>query len=133
MADGYQLWAPRSPLDESLWWLRGAVPPPAASAHPSRGGCGPPLAAVSRPEAVRLRGLDVVFGRPLTAQPPRWSGSLRVSERSAFRRVVGPRQPGGLRQAQAPVAAAMYLQVLRAILLLYATNKKCAFALQPSG
>ncbi|XP_074996832.1 FANCD2 opposite strand protein [Calonectris borealis] len=145
MADGYQLWAPRSPLDESLWWLRGAAPPPAASAHPFRGG-GPQLAAaaagalrgreaaLSRPEAVRLRGLDAVFGRLVTAQPPRWSGSLRVSEHSAFCRVVGPRQrrPGGLREAQARLAAAMCRQMLRAILLLYATYKKCAFALQHS-
>ncbi|KAM6210725.1 LOW QUALITY PROTEIN: FANCD2 opposite strand protein [Sarcoramphus papa] len=142
MADGYQLWAPRSPLDESLWWLRGAALPPAASAHPSRGG-GPHLAAaaaagrsaaLSRPEAGRLRGLDAVFGRLVMAQPPRWSGSLRVSEHSAFCRVVGPRQrrPGGLREAQARLAAAMCRQMLRAILLPYATYKKCAFAPQHS-
>ncbi|XP_050748797.1 FANCD2 opposite strand protein [Gymnogyps californianus] len=133
MADGYQLWAPRSPLDESLWWLRGAALPPAASAHPPAAAA--PTwrrrrrgrsAALSRPEAMRLRGLDAVFGRLVTAQPPRWSGSLRVSEHSAFCRVVGPRE------AQARLAAAMCRQMLRAILLPYATYKNCAFALQHS-
>ncbi|XP_040404912.1 FANCD2 opposite strand protein [Cygnus olor] len=150
MAGGYQLWAPRSPLDEALRWLRGAPPPApqaaAISAHPFRGACLPPLAAAAagglrgraaalrRPQAVRLRGLDAVFGRPVTAQPPRWSGSLRVSERSAFCRVVAPRQPGpgGLREAEARLAAAMCRRMLRAILLLYAAYKKCAFALQHS-
>ncbi|XP_035172861.1 FANCD2 opposite strand protein [Oxyura jamaicensis] len=147
MAGGYQLWAPRSPLDEALLWLRGA-PPPAlhaatVSAHPFRGGCLPPVAAgglrgrgaaLRRPQAVRLRGLDAVFGRPVTAQPPRWSGSLRVSERSAFCRVVTPRQPGpgGLREAEARLAAAMCRRMLRAILLLYTAYKMCAFALQHS-
>ncbi|XP_071592166.1 FANCD2 opposite strand protein [Heliangelus exortis] len=145
MADGYHLWGPRSPLDESLWWLRGAAPPPpAASAHPFRGG-GPQLAAalaglrgrvtaVSRPQAVRLMGLDAVFGRMVTAQPPRWSGSLRVSEHSAFCRVVGRRQrpPGGLREAQAHLVATMCRQILRAILLLYTAYKKCAFVLEHS-
>nr|XP_047931536.1 FANCD2 opposite strand protein [Anser cygnoides] len=107
MAGGYQLWAPRSPLDEALRWLRGAPPPApqaaAISAHPFRG-------------------------------PPRWSGSLRVSERSAFCRVVAPRQPGpgGLRETEARLAAAMCRRMLRAILLLYAAYKKCAFALQHS-
>ncbi|NXI72251.1 FACOS protein, partial [Anseranas semipalmata] len=91
-------------------------------------------AALRRPQAVRLRGLDAVFGRLVTAQPPRWSGSLRVSERSAFCRVVAPRQrrPVGLREAEARLAAAMCRQMLRAILLLYAAYKKCAFALRHS-
>ncbi|XP_068526512.1 FANCD2 opposite strand protein [Anas acuta] len=151
MAGGYQLWAPHSPLEEALRWLRGTpppAPPPAAiSAHPFRGGGLPPGGAVAaagglwgrgaalrRPQAVRLRGLDAVFGRPVTAQPPRWRGSLRVSERSAFCRVVAPRQPGpcGLREAEARLAAAMCRRMLRAILLLYAAYKKCAFALQHS-
>ncbi|XP_067148546.1 FANCD2 opposite strand protein [Apteryx mantelli] len=141
MADGYQLWAPRSPLDESLRWLRGGAARP-ATAHPFRGGPGPQAAAalrgrgaaLRRPQAVRLRGLDAVFGRLVTAQPPRWTGALRVSERSAFCRVVSPRQrrPCGLRAPQARAAAAMCRQMLRAILLLYAAYKKCAFALQHS-
>uniref|UniRef100_A0A8C4K778 FANCD2 opposite strand n=2 Tax=Dromaius novaehollandiae TaxID=8790 RepID=A0A8C4K778_DRONO len=148
MADGYQLWAPRSPLDESLRWLRGGAAQP-ATAHPFRGGGPGPQATAAggaaglrgrgaglrRPQAVRLCGLDAVFGRLVTAQPPRWTGALRVSERSAFCRVVSPRQrrPCGLRAPQArAAAAAMCRQMLRAILLLYAAYKKCAFALQHS-
>ncbi|XP_067418547.1 FANCD2 opposite strand protein [Emydura macquarii macquarii] len=177
MAGGYQLWAPWSPLDESLQWLRGATPRPCTK-HPFRGaprgggGCccpqsaaadlevqlcfqglslvlepgatqGPGLpageprrsaAAVRKPQAVRLSGLDSVFGRLVTAQPPRWTGSFRVSERSAFCQVISPRQrwPRGLREPQVRMAVAMCRQMLRAILLLYAAYKKCAFALQHS-
>ncbi|KAG6940457.1 FANCD2 opposite strand, partial [Chelydra serpentina] len=118
---GYQLWAPWSPLDESLQWLRGATPRPCTK-HPFR------------PQAVRLSGLDSVFGRLVTAQPPRWTGSFRVSERSAFCQVISPRQrwPRGLREPQVRMAVAMCRQMLRAILLLYAAYKKCAFALQHS-
>ncbi|NXG66581.1 FACOS protein, partial [Hemiprocne comata] len=141
MADGFQLWAPRSPLDDSLWWLRTTAPPPAASAHPFRGG-GLQLAAglrgswaaVRRPRAVRLRGVDAVFGRLLTVQPPRRSGSLRVSEYSAFCRVVRPRQrrPGGRRERQARLAATICRQLLRVVELLYVSYKQYAFALQHS-
>lgn len=144
MADGYQLWAP-SPLDESLSWLRGTPPPPppAASAHPFRwaglqaaaaGGRRGGGAALPRPQAVRLQSLDAVFERLVTAQPPRRIGALRVSERSAFCRVVDPRRwrACGLREAEARVAAAMCQQMMRAILLLYAAYKKCAFVLQHS-
>ncbi|KAM6276195.1 LOW QUALITY PROTEIN: FANCD2 opposite strand protein [Spheniscus humboldti] len=134
-AGGYQLWAPRSPLDESPWWLRGAAPPAAVRPPPSAAAALPERqAALSRPEAVRLRGLDAAFGRLVAPQPPRRSGSLGVSEHSAFCRVVGPRQrrPGGLREAQARLAAAMCRQMLRAILPLCATYKKCAFALRRS-
>uniref|UniRef100_A0A8C3S0T1 FANCD2 opposite strand protein n=1 Tax=Chelydra serpentina TaxID=8475 RepID=A0A8C3S0T1_CHESE len=172
MAGGYQLWAPWSPLDESLQWLRGATPRPCTK-HPFRaaprgGGCpqsaaadlevqlcfqglslvlepgakGPGLpageprrsAALRKPQAVRLSGLDSVFGRLVTAQPPRWTGSFRVSERSAFCQVISPRQrwPRGLREPQVRMAVAMCRQMLRAILLLYAAYKKCAFALQHS-
>uniref|UniRef100_A0A8D0CDU5 FANCD2 opposite strand protein n=1 Tax=Salvator merianae TaxID=96440 RepID=A0A8D0CDU5_SALMN len=174
MAGGYQLWAPWSPLDESLQWLRGNIPRPNGtkpSLHSgqspvtadlevqlcfqglsvvvdpgSKMGTGqpqPPGAAgetrghpgtVCRPQAVRLTGLDSVFGRLVTAQPPRWTGSLRVSERSAFCQVISPcqRWPHGLREPQVRMAMAMCRQMLRAILLLYATYKKCAFALQHS-
>lgn len=141
MADGYRLWAP-SPLDESLGWLRGTrpQPPPAASAHPFRwaglqaaaGGQRGGGAALPRPQAVRLQSLDAVFERLVTAQPPRRIGVLRVSERSAFCRVVDPRRwrARGLREAEARVVAAMCKQMMRAILLLYAAYKKCAFVLQ---
>ncbi|XP_038245020.1 FANCD2 opposite strand protein [Dermochelys coriacea] len=171
MAGGYQLWAPWSPLDESLQWLRGATPRPCTK-HPFRAaprgggpqsaaadlevqlcfqglslvlepgaqGPGPPAgeprrsAALRKPQALRLSGLDSVFGRPVTAQPPRWTGSFRVSERSAFCQVISPRQrwPPGLREPQVRMAVAMCRQMLRAILLLYAAYKKCAFALQHS-
>ncbi|XP_026530608.1 FANCD2 opposite strand protein [Notechis scutatus] len=175
MANGYQLWAPWSPLDESLQWLRGAVPRPSSTKHPFRGGQSPatatdlevqlcfqglslvlessaktgmkqPLAsqlagesracnrAVHKPQAVRLIGLDSVFGHLVTAQPPHWTGSLRVSERSAFCQVISPQQrrPHGLHEPQVHMAMAMCRQMLRAILLLYAAYKKCAFALQHS-
>ncbi|XP_062814260.1 FANCD2 opposite strand protein [Anolis carolinensis] len=175
MANGYQLWAPWSPLDESLQWLRGAVPRPSSTKHPFRGGPSPATttdleeqlcfqglnlvlepsaksggrtlpalgvaaetkgcsAALHKPQAVRLTGLDSVFGHLVTAQPPQWTGSLRVSERSAFCQVISPQQrrPHGLREPQVRMAMAMCRQMLRAILLLYAAYKKCAFALQHS-
>ncbi|XP_021244490.1 FANCD2 opposite strand protein [Numida meleagris] len=142
MADGYQLWGP-SPLDEALRWLRGTPPPPpppASSAHffrwaslqASVGGWQGRGGALPRPQAVRLQGVDAVFERLVTAQPPRRRGTLRVSERSAFCRVVAPGRwrAAGLREAEARVAAAMCQQMMRAILLLYAAFKKCAFVLQ---
>ncbi|XP_053114766.1 FANCD2 opposite strand protein-like [Hemicordylus capensis] len=175
MASGYQLWAPWSPLDESLQWLRGAVPRPSSTKHPFRGGQSPatttdlevqlcfqglslvlessaktgaglsqPSAmagdtkgcsgAVRKPQAVRLTGLDSVFGHLVTAQPPHWTGSLRVSERSAFCQVISPQQhrPHGFQEPQVRMAMAMCRQMLHAILLLYAAYKKCAFALQHS-
>ncbi|KAM9325525.1 FANCD2 opposite strand protein [Gastrophryne carolinensis] len=39
---------------------------------------------VLAPRPIHLHGLDMVFGNIITAQAPRWSGSLRVSDRSAF-------------------------------------------------
>ncbi|XP_053264504.1 FANCD2 opposite strand protein-like [Podarcis raffonei] len=172
MAGGYQLWAPWSPLDESLQWLRGARS--VGTKHPFRSGQSPAAAdlevqlcfqglslvlepgaktgagqlqppgaagetrgrssSVHRPQVVRLSGLDSVFGHLVTAQPPRWTGSLRVSEPSAFSQVISPHQrwPRGLQEPQVRVAMAMCRQMLRAILLLYAVYKKCAFALQHS-
>ncbi|KAJ7335083.1 hypothetical protein JRQ81_013024 [Phrynocephalus forsythii] len=174
MAGGYQLWAPWSPLDESLQWLRGTMPKvshakpllrsgqsPAAAdlevqlcfqglslvldpvAKTGAGQPQPPGAAgetrghtgtVRKPQAVYLTGLDSVFGRLVTAQPPRWTGSLRISECSAFSQVVSPQQrwPHGLQGPQVCMAIAMCRQMLRAILLLYAAYKKCVFALQHS-
>ncbi|XP_044300013.1 FANCD2 opposite strand protein-like [Varanus komodoensis] len=174
MAGGYQLWAPWSPLDESLQWLRGTMPRLSGTNNPLQGGQSPAAAdlevqlcfqglslvlepgakagsglpqppgaagetrgragTVRKPQAVRLTGLDSVFGRLVTAQPPRWTSSLRVSEHSAFCQVVSPHQcwPRGLREPQVRVAMAMCRQMLRAILLLYAVYKKCAFALQHS-
>ncbi|XP_044307982.1 FANCD2 opposite strand protein-like [Varanus komodoensis] len=175
MANGYQLWAPWSPLDESLQWLRGAVPRPSSTKHPFRAGQRPATAtdlevqlcfqglslvldpgvktvtrqpqvpgvsretrgcggAVHKPQAIRLTGLDSVFGHLVTAQPPHWTGTLRVSERSAFCQVISPQgcRPNGLREPQVRTAMAMCRQMLRAILMLYAAYKKCAFALQHS-
>ena len=105
-------------------------PQPPGAAGETRGHAG----AVRRPQAVHLTGLDSVFGRLVTAQPPRWTGSLRVSECSAFCQVVSPQQrwPHGLREPQVCMAMAMCRQMLRAVLLLYAAYKKCAFALQHS-
>lgn len=174
MDGGYQLWAPWSPLDESLQWLRGTIPRPGASKPLFRGGRSPgavdlevqlcfqglslvleprakmgagqqqpPGAAgetrgrsgsVRKPQAVRLTGIDSVFGHPVTVQPPRWSGSLRVSKHSAFHQVISTRQrwPQGLQEPQVRMAMAICRQMLRAMLLLYAAYKRCAFALQHS-
>ncbi|NP_001088778.1 uncharacterized protein LOC496042 [Xenopus laevis] len=89
---------------------------------------------VLKPQPVRLIGLDIVFGRMITIQPPKWTGSFRVSEKSAFSRVVIPKSewPEGLKEAQTEMAIDTCKKLLRAILLLYATYKKCSFILQHS-
>ncbi|XP_034297749.1 FANCD2 opposite strand protein-like [Pantherophis guttatus] len=172
MDGGYQLWAPWSPLDESLQWLRGTLPRPGVSKPLFRAGRSPAAAdlevqlcfqglslvleprakmgagqppgaagetrghsgSVRKPQAVRLTGIDSVFGHLVTVQPPRWSGSLRVSEHSAFHQVISAHQrwPRGLREPQVHMAMAICRQMLRAMLLLYAAYKRCAFALQHS-
>ncbi|XP_007669883.1 FANCD2 opposite strand protein isoform X2 [Ornithorhynchus anatinus] len=87
-----------------------------------------------KPQPVRLSGLDSVFGRVITAQPPKWTGALRFSEKSAFSKIVSPGQqwPTGLKEPQTEMIFGMCKQMLRAILLLYSTYKKCTFILQHS-
>lgn len=89
---------------------------------------------VKKPEPVRLIGVDAVFGRSITVQPPKWTGTFRVSDTSAFSKVVSKEQkwPTGLKEPQIEMTMAMCKQMLRSILLLYAIYKKCTFALQHS-
>lgn len=89
---------------------------------------------IERPKPVRLVGVDSVFGRYITVQPPKWTGTLRVSDTSAFTKVVSKDQqwPTGLKEPQIEMTVAMCKQMLRSILLLYAIYKKWTFALQHS-
>ncbi|XP_069062062.1 FANCD2 opposite strand protein [Pleurodeles waltl] len=89
---------------------------------------------IIKPHPVRLNGVDSVFGRIITVQAPKWTGTFRVSERSAFSKIISPEHkwPTGLKEPQIQVTIAMCKQMLRSILLLYATFKKCTFVLQHS-
>ncbi|XP_029455467.1 FANCD2 opposite strand protein isoform X2 [Rhinatrema bivittatum] len=89
---------------------------------------------VIKPEPVRLSGMDSVFGRIITAQAPKWTGTFRVSEKSAFSKIISREHkwPMGLKEPQIQMTIAMCKQLLRSILLLYATYKKCTFALEHS-
>lgn len=63
----------------------------------------------------------------ITAQPPKWSGTFHVSEKSAFSRVVSrlylklPEQGA----VDTQLAIKIFSQLLYAILLLYTTYKVC--------
>ncbi|XP_022353858.1 FANCD2 opposite strand protein isoform X1 [Enhydra lutris kenyoni] len=89
---------------------------------------------VRKPQPVRLSGVDSVFGRVITAQPPKWTGTFRVSDKSAFCKIISRENqwPTGLKEPQIQMTVTMCKQMLRSILLLYATYKKCTFALQHS-
>ncbi|XP_021044519.1 FANCD2 opposite strand protein-like [Mus pahari] len=89
---------------------------------------------LKKPQPIRLIGLDSVFGSVITVQPPKWTGTFRVSESSAFSKIVSKEQqwPTGLKEPQIEMTLAMCKQMLRSILLLYAIYKKCTFALQHS-
>ncbi|XP_068107648.1 FANCD2 opposite strand protein [Hyperolius riggenbachi] len=45
---------------------------------------------VLSPKPIYLQGLEMVFGNFITVQPPKWTGPLRISEKSAFSRVIRP-------------------------------------------
>ncbi|MEE6502818.1 hypothetical protein FKM82_004645 [Ascaphus truei] len=111
---------------------------PAMNPRPTYHGIGPRSIRYKRdfvrPQPVQLRGLDAVFGSIITVQPPKWSGSFRVSDKSAFSKIISHehRWPSGLKEPQIEMAVNMCKQLLRSILLLYATYKKCSFALQHS-
>ncbi|XP_027629038.1 FANCD2 opposite strand protein isoform X1 [Tupaia chinensis] len=89
---------------------------------------------VRKPQPIRLSGVDSVFGRVITAQPPKWTGTFRVSDKSAFCKIISREHqwPTGLKEPQIQMTVTMCKQMLRSILLLYATYKKCTFALQHS-
>ncbi|XP_034340594.1 FANCD2 opposite strand protein-like [Arvicanthis niloticus] len=101
---------------------------------PQRGTAARKKRVIKKPQPIRLIGLDSVFGRVITIQPPRWTGTFRVSETSAFSKIVSKDQqwPTGLKEQQIEMTMAMCKQMLRSILLLYAIYKKCTFALQHS-
>ncbi|KAL1766069.1 hypothetical protein HispidOSU_001798 [Sigmodon hispidus] len=89
---------------------------------------------VRKPQPVRLIGVDSVFGTVITVQPPKWTGTFRVSDTSAFCKIISREQqwPAGLKDPQIEMTMAMCKQMLRSILLLYAIYKKCSFVLQHS-
>ncbi|KAM4650576.1 FANCD2 opposite strand protein [Discoglossus pictus] len=89
---------------------------------------------IIKPQPVHLRGLDFVFGSMITIQAPKWTGAFRVSEKSAFSKIISHEclWPSGLKEPQIKMAVHICKQLLRGILLLYATYKKCSFALQRS-
>ncbi|XP_075705527.1 FANCD2 opposite strand protein [Rhinoderma darwinii] len=136
----YQLWSPWTPLDESLQYIRGATPRPCGrhplpAAHAScadsrefRSGRRCAYKGIIAPHPLPLRGLDVVFSNFITVQPPRWCGSLCVSDTSAFSRVIGREQQlSGFKGTDVTRAVHICKQLLRAILLLYTIYKKCTF------
>ncbi|KAM8930651.1 FANCD2 opposite strand protein [Pelodytes ibericus] len=43
---------------------------------------------IIKPQPVLLRSTDIVFGNMVTIQPPKWNGSLQVSDESAFSMVI---------------------------------------------
>lgn len=89
---------------------------------------------IKKPQPIRLVGLDSVFSTVITVQPPKWTGTFRVSDTSAFSKIISKDQqwPTGLKEPQIEMTMAMCKQMLRSILLLYALYKKCSFALQHS-
>ncbi|KAM4722825.1 FANCD2 opposite strand protein [Rhinophrynus dorsalis] len=86
------------------------------------------------PQPVKITALDVVFGKTITIQPPKWSGSFHISKNSSFSRVISHKflWPSGLKEQEIKMTVKMCKQLLRSILLLYATYKKCSFVLQQS-
>lgn len=105
MAGGYQLWAPRSPLDEALRWLRGAPPPApqaaAISAHPFRGACLPPLAAA----AGGLRGRAAAAAGREAAGPRRRFRAAGDGAAAALERLAAGVGALGLLPGGGPAAA----------------------------
>ncbi|KAL6075412.1 hypothetical protein STEG23_032185 [Scotinomys teguina] len=89
---------------------------------------------IKKPQPVRLIGVDSVFGGDVTVQPPKWTGTFRVSDTSAFTKVISKKQEClvRLKESQIEMALAICKQMLRSIFLLYATYKKCTFALEHS-
>ncbi|XP_056381241.1 FANCD2 opposite strand protein [Hyla sarda] len=150
----YQLWSPWTSLDESLQWIRRATPRPCSRhplpAHtlyvnsyelwmkPGRKGAAADrdrYTGIIAPQPLPLRGLDVVFGRFLTAQPPMRCSSLCISDNSAFLRVISSEQeqlPLGFKETNITRAIHIYKQLLFAILLLYTIHTNCAFKIHHS-
>ncbi|XP_064422477.1 FANCD2 opposite strand protein [Latimeria chalumnae] len=89
---------------------------------------------IFKPQPVKLCGLDSVFGRIITVQAPRWTGTFRVSDRSAFSKVIARDHvwPTGLKEPQIQMMMSICKQLLRSILLIYANYKTCTFALKHS-
>ncbi|XP_069500196.1 FANCD2 opposite strand protein [Ambystoma mexicanum] len=118
--------------------LENTVIDPAINLRQPHHGSEPRLAKnkkdVLKPQPIRLNGVDSVFGRIITAQPPKWTGTFKVSDKSAFSKIISREHkwPTGLKEPQIQVTIAMCKQMLRSILLLYATYKKCTFVLQHS-
>ncbi|XP_007451604.1 PREDICTED: FANCD2 opposite strand protein isoform X2 [Lipotes vexillifer] len=89
---------------------------------------------VRKPQLVCLNGVDSVFGRVITAQPPKWTRTFSVSNKLGFCKIISweHQGPTGLKEPQIQMTVTMYKQMLCSILLLYVTYNKCTFALQHS-
>lgn len=102
--------------------------------EPQKGTAAKKTPTIRKPQPIRLLGVDSVFGRVITVQPPKWTGTFKISKTSAFSKIISKEQqwPTGLKEPQIEMTLAMCKQMLRSILLLYAIYKKCTFALQHS-
>ncbi|KAM5148032.1 FANCD2 opposite strand protein [Mantella aurantiaca] len=91
-----------------------------------------PASDVLVPRPICLCGLDTVFDRLITVQPPKWSGAFHVSGKSAFSKVMSRMYLDPLEQISVDMQLAIKIcrQLLYAILLLYTTYKKCVFTLE---
>ncbi|XP_071987669.1 FANCD2 opposite strand protein [Engystomops pustulosus] len=133
----YQLWSPWTSLDESLRWIRGATPKPHGRpplpACPPRRRAAAECRGIIEPQPLPLRGLDLVFGRLITAQPPRCCSRLQISANSAFFRVISRgRHPQLYQGTEGARMLNICKQLLRAMILLYTLYKRCSFTIQLS-
>ncbi|XP_032503894.1 FANCD2 opposite strand protein [Phocoena sinus] len=64
---------------------------------------------VRKLQPVCLNGVDSVFGRVITAQPPKWTGTFRVSDKSAFCKIISREHQGptGLKEPQIQMTVTM--------------------------
>ncbi|XP_001066519.1 FANCD2 opposite strand protein-like [Rattus norvegicus] len=89
---------------------------------------------IRKPQPIRLIGVDSVFGTGITVQPPKCTETFKVSETSAFSKIVSKQKQRstGVRESQIEMTVAMCKHMLRFVFLLYVLYKMCIFALQHS-
>ncbi|XP_032746203.1 FANCD2 opposite strand protein-like [Rattus rattus] len=89
---------------------------------------------IRKPQPIRLIGVDSVFGTGITVQPPKCTETFKVSETSAFSKIVSKQKqrPIEIRDSQIDMALIMCKHTLRFIFLLYVVYKMCIFAVQHS-
>ncbi|XP_032771478.1 FANCD2 opposite strand protein-like [Rattus rattus] len=107
---------------------------PGNTPEPQKGTAAKKKPTVRKPQPIRLIGVDSVFGTGITVQPPKCTKTFKVSETSAFGKIVSKekQRPICVKESQIEMALAMCKQVLRFIFLLYVVYKMCIFALQHS-